>query len=56
MQEVYILPLKKFTAFIPIIRKVKHTLYEEIIVNEVRLGGKPPIKGTLSVVANLLLS
>ena len=36
-----------FTSFIAIIKKVEHTLYEEIILNEVRVGGSPPIKGTL---------
>ena len=36
-----------FMAIIAIIKKVKNTLQEEIILNEVSLGGSPPIKGTL---------
>ena len=35
-----------FTAFIAIIKKVEHTLLEQIILNEVRIGGSPPIKVT----------
>ena len=48
MQEVYIAPQKTcFTAFIAINKKVEHMLLEEIILNAVRVGGSPPIKGTL---------
>ena len=52
MQEVYMyiyIASQKawFMAFIAIIKKVKNTLQEEIILNEVRVGGSPPIKGTL---------
>ena len=46
MQEVYIASHKAwFTTFIAIIKKVEHTLQEEIILNEVKIGGSPPIKG-----------
>ena len=38
-----------FTAFIAIIKKVEHPLYDEIILNEVRLGGSLQIKGTLDL-------
>ena len=41
--QVYILP--RLTA---IIKKVKHKLYEETILNDISIGGSPPIKGTLS--------
>ena len=50
MQEVNIASQKAwFTAFIAIIKKVEHTLYEEIILSEVRVGRSPP-KGTLVVI------
>ena len=43
MQEVYILPLKKpgLRHLSRLSKKVEHTLYEEIILNEVRLQRKP---------------
>ena len=49
MQEVYLLPLKKpsLRHLWRLSKKVKNTLQEEIILNEVRVGGSPPIKGTL---------
>ena len=47
MQEVYIASQKAwFTVFIAIIKKGEHTLKEDIILNEVRIGGSPPINGT----------
>ena len=40
-----------FTAFIAILKKIEHTLQEEIILNEVRIGGSPPINGTPQVLS-----
>ena len=59
MQEVYILPLKKpglrYTGIYRIYKKkVEHTLSEEIILNENRLGGSPLIKGTLFHINSLI--
>ena len=36
-----------FTAFIAFMKKTENMLKEEIILNEVRFGGSPPINGTL---------
>ena len=49
MQEVYILPLKKpgLRHLSRLSKKVEHTLEEEIILNEIRIGESPPINGTL---------
>ena len=48
--SVYIASQKAwFTAFIAIIKKVEHLLHDEIILNEVRLGGSLQIKGALDL-------
>ena len=54
-RSVYIASQKAwFTAFIVIIKKVEHMLSEEIILNQVRIRGSPPIKGTLQGAMRIL--